>query len=263
VPQVDGSPAARPLQPPVKTSGGTAVTAQPQPVRDSTTVADGYWEADDEADVAPMTYQVSEIESKRNLKRAEAVLPSRSETIQQVRQDLAQQEAEETQKKAEKSKKKKKKRKKKTGDFDPKDTLILVGCLGGFVALLAVLGWRFPDFRFPLGGFLCVVGFIVYVLGAVSLRQLVAEEGLIKLMLFRFFPPYQWWFVATRWSETRDFAAFFASGLMILAIGGAIIKMSPTGKKAEESERSYQTARQGSQAEAPPALSEGTEDGGD
>jgi hypothetical protein len=100
-----------------------------------------------------------------------------------------------------------------------------------------------------------VIGFIVYLLGAAALRQVVAEGGLFQVLLFRFFPPYQWWFVATNWAETKDFVAFFGAGLVIMAIGSAVIKTSPTARKAEESERAYQKLGQSGQAEAPPAIS--------
>ena len=116
---------------------------------------------------------------------------------------------------------------------------------------------RYPDFRVPLGGFICVVGFIVYVLGAVALRQLVAEEGFIKLMLFRFFPPYQWWFIFTRWQETRDFLAFFMAGAMVMSVGGAIIKISPLGIKADAAERAYLKKHERRQARMRPALPAG------
>jgi hypothetical protein len=178
--------------------------------------------------------------------------------MEQVRQKVAEQEAVEAEKKVEKSKKRKKR--KHSGYFDPKDTLALVGGVAAFVGVLAFFAWGYPDFRFPLGGLLCLVGFIVYLLGAASLRQLVAEEGPFQAILFRFFPPYQWWFVATRWSETKDFFAFFAAGLVILSIGGAVIKSSPIGKEAEASERAYQKLRRGGQVEVPPALPKETAD---
>ena len=127
--------------------------------------------------------------------------------------------------------------------------------VGVLVVGLALLAWGYPGLRFPLGGSLCVIGFIVYVLGAISLRQLVAEEGFVKLLLFRFCPPYQWWFILTNWVETRDFVAFFGAGMLIMSMGGAIIKTSPTGKKAEAADRAYQKAKLGSQAEIPPAPS--------
>jgi DNA-directed RNA polymerase subunit RPC12/RpoP len=135
---------------------------------------------------------------------------------------------------------KKKRRKKQSSFFDPKETLKLVGGVGAVVAVLGFLAWAYPDFRMPLGGLLCLIGFVVYVLGAVSLRQLVAEEGFIKLMLFRFCPPYQWWFIFSRWDETRDFFAFFMAGAIVMSLGGAIIKVSPLSIKAEADEQAYQ-----------------------
>ena len=103
---------------------------------------------------------------------------------------------------------------------------------------------------------LCVIGFIVYLLGWTALRQLVAEEGILKALLFRFCPPYQWWFVITRWDESRDFFAFFAAGAAIMAIGGGIIKTSEEGKRAEASDRAYQQMQRARPAEpaATPAL---------
>jgi hypothetical protein len=141
---------------------------------------------------------------------------------------------------------KKKKKKKKTGFFDPNETLKLVAGVGVFVAVIAGVAWGFPHFRFPLGGLLCIIGFIVYILGAISLRQLVAEEGMLKLLAYRFFPPYQWWFVLSRWSETKDYFAFFASGLLILSLGGGILKLSPQGQRAERAELAFQKAQGGS-----------------
>jgi len=176
--------------------------------------------------------------------------------MEQVRQQVAEEEAVETQKKAE-ARKRRKKKKKGSSYFDLKETLSLVAGVGALVAVLAVLAWGYPDLRFPLGGFLCVIGFIVYLLGSVSLRQLVAEEGFLKALLFRFCPPYQLWYVATNWADTKDFVAFFASGLIIMSIGGAVIKTSRVGQMAEASERAYQKMVRGRQAEAPPPVSKG------
>jgi hypothetical protein len=176
---------------------------------------------------------------------AAPVLPSRSEALDKARREAAEEEAQEVAK----AKKKKKKRKKQSGFFDPQETLKLVAGVGVVVAVIAVIAWRSPEFRFPLGGLLCLTGFIVYLLGAISIRQLVAEEGMFNLLLYRFFPPYQWWFVISRWSDTRDYFAFFASGLLILALGGSILKLSPQGRLADKAEREYQRAQLGGQAD--------------
>jgi len=224
----------------------------PQPV--GYTLADG-GDAPDRASSLLEELAPSESAPRR---RAAVVLSSRAEMMEQVRQQAAV----ETSKDADQAKraKKKKKRRKKSGYFDPKETLTLIAGVGVVVGVIALLAWRFPDFRFPLGGLLAVIGFIVYLLGAASLRQLVAEEGFVKLIFYRFFPPYQWWFVATRWSDTKDYFAFFASGLMIMSIGGAVLKTSPTGKKADESERAYQKLLNGPQAESPPPVMKAEDD---
>ena len=123
------------------------------------------------------------------------------------------------------------------------------------VGVLAFLAWGYPGIRFPLGAVLCVIGFIVYLLGWTAIRQVVAEEGILKAMFFRFFPPYQWWYILTRWDETRDYFAFFLAGAAIMSIGGAIIKTSEEGKRAEASDRAFQQMQKARPPEAaPPAF---------
>ena len=210
-------------------------------------------EAKSNTQPSPLLDELGWIETAKRPRRAEPVLPSRTELMEQVRQKAAEEEAIDTQTKAEKAKKKKKK-KKGSSYFDPKETLTLVAGVGAVVAVLAFLAWGYPGIRFPLGGVLCVIGFIVYLLGWTALRQLVAEEGILKALMFRFCPPYQWWFVITRWDESRDFFAFFAAGAVIMAIGGGIIKTSEEGKRAEASDRAFPKMQQARQAEPAPAL---------
>jgi len=207
-----------------------------------------------ENDASPLLNELGWIETAKRPKRAETVLPSRSELMEQVRQQELEAEQVENQTKAEKAKQKKKRKTKGSSYFDPKETLILVAGVGAVVGVLAFLAWGYPEFRFPLGGLLSVIGFIVYLLGSVSLRQLVAEEGFVQVLMFRFCPPYQWWFIITRWADTKDFFIFFLSGAIIMAVGGFVIKTSPTGKKAEASERAYQKLLKTKKAEAPPPV---------
>ena len=140
------------------------------------------------------------------------------------------------------AKKAKRKRRKKSGYFDTQETLTLVGGASVVVAVLAFLAWRFPEFRFPLGGLLATMGAIFYLMGAMSLRRIASNQSLLQSLAYRFFPPYQLWFVLTRWEETQDYFAFLASGLVILAIGVGVVKTSPSAKRAAESEREYQRA---------------------
>jgi hypothetical protein len=200
-----------------------------------------------------MLEDLESAEGSNRPRRAESVLSPRSATIEQVGQQTEQKAAEPEPKVAKPKKKgKKKKKKKQSGYFDLKETLQLVAGVGALVVVLAFLAWRFPGFRFPVGGLLCVMGFIVYLMGAFSLRQLVAEEGIVQALLFRFFPPYQWWFIASRWDDAKDFAAFFAAGIVAMAIGGGIIKTSSVGKKAEESDRAFQKAVQSRNSDVRP-----------
>jgi hypothetical protein len=252
VPKGEATSSAQPSRHSIKPLGDNDdATASSRPVRDRAIQAEVPPVIDDEAgETSSLLDELASIEGGKRRKRAEPVLPSRSTAMEEVRQKVAEQEAVEAQKKVAKAKKKKKK---SSGYFDPKDTLTLVGGVAAFVALLTFLAWGYPDLRFPLGGLLCVLGFIVYTLGAFSLRQLVAEEGALKALLFRFCPPYQLWFVATHWEDAKDFVAFFAAGFVILTLGGAVIKTSEIGKKAAESERSYQEIRQGGRVQAPPS----------
>ena len=254
VPHVDGSPAVAPAPAPApatsrpapKASGAAEPSAASSPARARPAPGDRLDEAEDLIepgdDSAPLDLKAAEGSKPR--RRAEALLPSRAEAMEQVRQKVAEKEAADAIKAAEKARKKKK-RKKSSGYFDPRDTMILVASAGGVVLLLAGAAWAFPDFRFPLGGVLCIIGFIVYLLGLAALRQLASDEGDFQGLLFRFCPPYQWWFVATHWAESKDYVAFFGAGMVILAIGGVIIESSPVGRKAAESEAAYQKAHQG------------------
>ena len=258
VPEADGSPAAPSSRPALKTYGATD---QPRtrtlPAQKPAERAVARPVADQETGTpSSLLDDLTSIEGVKRPRRAEAVLPSRSETMERVLQTSADPEGSGTSRTSDPARKKTKKKKKKkaSGYFDPKETLILVGGVSALVAVLAFFAWGYPDFRFPLGGLLCVVGFIVYLLGAVSLRQVVAEEGFVQLLLFRLCPPYQWWFVATHWEETRDFVSFFGAGLLILSIGGVVIKSSPIGKEAEASERAFQKATRGKSADVPPPV---------
>jgi hypothetical protein len=199
---------------------------------------------------SPPLNELGWIKPSKRRRRAEQVLSSRADLMEQVRQKAAEEEAVASQANVEKVKKRKKKRK-SSGYFDPKETLTLVAGVGAVVAVLAFLAWGYPVIRFPLGGVLCVIGFIVYLLGWTSLRQLVAEEGILKALMFRFCPPYQWWFVMTHWDETRDYFAFFLAGAAIMAVGGGIIKTSEEGKRAEASDRAYQQMQKTRQPAVP------------
>jgi hypothetical protein len=250
VPGANGAPAPK-SGANLSTTESTSPKPRPNPARVG--VANGSSRSAAEpalADSSTLIEDLASIEGSDRPRRAEPVLPSRSQMIEAAREHTGPESAPQEPKAPRAKKKgKKKKKKKKTGYFDLKETLQLVAGVSGLVVVLAFLAWRFPGFRFPVGGFLCVTGFIVYLMGAFSLRQLVAEEGVVQALLFRFFPPYQWWFIASRWDDAKDFAAFFAAGIVAMAIGGGIIKTSPIGKKAEESERAFQKAQQHQRAD--------------
>jgi DNA-directed RNA polymerase subunit RPC12/RpoP len=254
VPQGDENDNAQPSGAAIETyAGSSEATAPLRPGLTPTEVPTAG--RDQERVASPLLDELGWIDTAKRPKRVESVLPSRSELMEQVRQQELEAEEVETQAKAMKAKKKKKGKKKGSSYFDPKETLTLVAGVGAVVGVLAFLAWGYPDFRFPLGGLLCVVGFIVYMLGSISLRQLVAEDGFVQALMFRFCPPYQLWFIVTRWADAKDFFAFFLAGAIIMSIGGFVIKTSPTGVKAEASERAYQKLQKSKKVEAPPPAS--------
>ncbi len=214
--------------------------------------------ADDEAThEPPLDDQFAWIKKARRRKPPKAVLPSRAELIEQVNQKNAEDAAAREQARIEKAKKKSKQKKKGSGYFDLKETLQLVAGVSALVGFIAFLAWGYPGMRFPLGGFLCVIGFIVYLLGSSSLRRLVADEGVLKLLLYRFCPPYQLWYIMRNWEETKDFFAFFVAGYVIMALGGGIIKTSEEGRRAEIQDRAYQKLKQSRPVQSPPAVFKG------
>ncbi len=135
---------------------------------------------------APELDVIARIEGKGARRRPESLLTSRSAMIELALMRSAEEEAaleeEEAAARAAsirsgKGKGKGKKRKKHSSYFDPKETLKLVAGVGALVAVLAFLAWGYPDFRFPLGGFMCVVGFIVYAMGAIPCARLSPRKG--------------------------------------------------------------------------------------
>ena len=178
VPQGDDASVLARSKPMLKTFGAPdPVMAPPRSTRDQSARAEvRSAPAIEVGDPTSLLDEIASIEGMKRPRRAESILPSRSEMMEQVREKVAEQEAVETEKKVEKARKKKK-RKKHSGYFDPKETLTLVAGVAAVVGMLTFLAWGYPDFRFPLGGLLVVIGFIVYLLGGAALRQLVAEEA--------------------------------------------------------------------------------------
>jgi DNA-directed RNA polymerase subunit RPC12/RpoP len=238
-----------------KSNGGAADSSKSERHRVSPGQTTGSEHDDEATQASPLLDELAAFEESATHRRSGTVLSPRSEMLEQARLKAAGEgvaSATETAERPKKKKSRKLKKKKKGGYFDPKETLKLVAGVGAFVALLAFLAWGYPGMRFPLGGLLCVIGFIVYLLGASALRQLVAEDGPLKALLFRFCPPYQWWYVATNWADTKDFVAFFGAGLLIMSTGGVIIKTSEQGKRAEASDRKFQQAQRARQAQFEP-----------
>ena len=259
VPQEGDSVLTQSSRPVLKAFGDDASTPPPRTVRARSAQPVANLVAEEPVGAIPLLDVLATDEGVKRSSRVETILPSRSEAMEQVRQKVSEEQEVAAEKQRIKSKKKK--RKKQTGFFDPKETMKLVGGAAVFVIVLALLAWGVPDIRFPLGGVLCLMGFVVYLLGLAALRQMVAEEGPFKALMFRFIPPYQWWYVATHWSDTRDYVAFFAAGLVILGVGGAVIKTSDIGQKAAKADRALEKRAQGGQDQIPPPVIIGAEGG--
>ena len=123
------------------------------------------------------------------------------------------------------------------------------GCLGRRARLpgVGLPGITVPARRVPLRH-------RIYCLRArrCLLRQLVAEEGIIKVLMFRFFPPYQWWFVFTRWQDAKDFFAFFLAGAMVMSLGGADHQNFPRRSEGRSVPTRLEKMLKAKQAESPP-----------
>ncbi len=241
----------------VRVPGGEAVAASSKPAlktfgADShTSERTNHRQNSGEDDSVPLLDALSDAAGPKSRSRSESILPSRSEAMEKVREQVAVEEAAKAQKQATKAKKKK--RKKNTGFFDPKETMKLVGGVSVVVIGLGLLAWGVPSMRFPLGGILVIIGFIVYLLGWAAIKQHVAEEGDFKALMFRFIPPYQWWYVMTRWAETKDFVAFFFAGMIIMCVGGVVLKTSEIGQLAAKADARIK-AREEAPIAGPPGL---------
>ena len=93
-------------------------------------------------------------------------------------------------------------------------------------------------------------------MGIVSLQELVADKASFILLLFRFFPPFQWLIIATRWAEPKDFAPFFVVGAIIIGLGGGFISTAPGGRQADKPAKTVRRkGRPIAQPKAPPPAS--------
>ncbi|MFO0954701.1 MAG: hypothetical protein U0835_26760 [Isosphaeraceae bacterium] len=151
----------------------------------------------------------------------ESVLPSRSEAMAELSAQAAAAEAE-----AAKKAKKKKKKKRSTGGLEMNEVWTLLGaaCVG--LVLVAGLTYAVPGARFPVGGLLCVVGFVVYLLGVYGFSKVASEEGAIYSLMCRFVPLYKWYYLVTRWDEMKGHFSFYAVGLMMLLPGILLVQLA-------------------------------------
>ena len=235
-------------------AGSSQTTSTSQPISGEQMRAHADSEVDgDSGD----SYALCEIETPEEPSRfgGEPELPGRSQSIAQPDQQTTEQESARTPANGSKVKKKKRKWKKlKVGLFDARETLLLFATVIGIVALLAFCAWAYPDFRFELGAALCLLGFIVYILGILSMQQVVSEEGSLQALALKFFPPYQWWFIVRNWTDAKDFVAIFAAGILIMAIGGAIMSSTSSVFKEEVTARTLQEEQKKLRRNAPPPV---------
>ncbi len=192
------------------------------------------------------------IAGEQDRKLDELVLPSRSESMQLLSQGTSRRNAAERRVRERNINRNKNRKPRSSGDFfDPKETLRLIGTMSVMVVLLAYFATAVPAFRFVVGGLLCVIGVLVYIMAAITLSKSVAADNPLKLLLLRICPPYQWWYVVSHWSAGKECFAFFVAGIVFVAIGVGVLKISEPVKKAEASESATQGFRPASQP-APP-----------
>jgi hypothetical protein len=196
--------------------------------------------------------------------RVATVLPSRTEAMEEVRR-LEQEQAEAKAKEKRKRQKvvKDAMRKRVAGSLEMGDIVTLVGGCAGAAVVLGGLAWAYPGLRFPIGGVLCLLGLIVYLLGTAGFSKIAREEGDFHALGCRFIPLYKWYFLITRWSLVKDYVAFFVVGMAVMATGGVFIKMSDVGREAEASERALKAWQEGRAPEPPPAVPGGASRGAD
>jgi len=189
--------------------------------------------------------------------KVESVLPPRMQLEEQGRQKAAAKADEDPAlTRALAAARKRKRKTKSKAFFDPKETLRLLGGILGLVLVVSFVAWGYPYFRWPFGLMLVSLGFVTCFMGIVSLQELVADKTAFILLLFRFFPPFQWLIIATRWAEPKDFAPFFVVGALTLGLGCGFIATAPGGKKADKpAQTTRRKGRPVAQPKAPPPAS--------
>ena len=191
------------------------------------------------------------ISGEQDRKLDEPVLPSRSESMHLLSQGTSRRNAAERRVRERNINRNTNRKPKSSGDFfDPKETLRLIGTMSVIVVLLAYFATAVPAFRFVVGGLLCVIGVLVYVMASVTLMRTVPENKPLEGLLVKICPPFQWWYVVNHWSATKECLAFFIAGIVFVAIGVGVLKISEPAKKAEASESATQGFRPASQPAA-------------
>ena len=232
-------------------SNGGAVRRRPAPENEARAGTRG--PADLESvDPSSTLDALATISGEQDRKLDEPVLPSRSESMQLLSQGTSGHNAAERRVRERNKNRNTNRKPKSSGDFfDPKETLRLIGTMSVVVVLLAYFATAVPAFRFVVGGLLCVIGVLVYIMAAITLMRTVPENKPLEGLLVKVCPPFQWWYVFNHWSATKECLAFFIAGIVFVAIGVGVLKISEPVKKAEASESATQGFRPASQP-APP-----------
>ena len=83
---------------------------------------------------------------------------------------------------------------------------------------------RFPQSMGVVALLMVIVGGVIWVFGAWSIREMVLEEGLVTLILFMIFPFYQLYYLASRWREAMWPVILQFVGLGLVGVGIELIK---------------------------------------
>lgn len=165
----------------------------------------------------------------------ESVLPSRTEAMAEVEKAQAEKaEIEEERRLKLEKKKKSKEKKRSSGGLEPREVVNILAVALVVASVLGGLAYSTPDFRFPIGGLLCAVGALVYVLGTYGFSQVAREEGAVYSLCCKFVPWYKWYYLYSRWDMMKNHFTFYVVGFMLLAPGMMIVKASPEFRNVDD-----------------------------
>ncbi|MDR3636978.1 MAG: hypothetical protein P4L84_24455 [Isosphaeraceae bacterium] len=172
----------------------------------------------------------------------ESVLPRRSDLLAARARQVLEQPAEAAKADApsqaakpaqrERGQKKPKRKKRRSGgDLAGSEVarMILTVLAANIIAIPIVA--MYPGLMAPIGGFFCLIGFLMTLVGTMELAKVAREKGAIYGLLCKFVPPYKLYFVFAHWKLLRDQAIIYVAGALLLYPGLILVRTSPAYKE--------------------------------